>query len=458
MGKMTTPPANIFAEQNLLSAMLCNPDRATPAASGLSSAAFADPLCSAIFDAVQSLHRAGSVIDSATISAFPQLRDWDTSALGDFLGTLYAANRPAENAASYVEIIVEAARRRESAEAGQRLYREAMNGNPLDDASDLLSRTTEALAEIRQRYGAMDLHTLHASSLIRQAVEAAELRALTEGPTGITSGIPSIDTIMGGWTPGALTTIGGRPAMGKSTILSCFALAACREGKKVLYFGTEMRGFQTIGRFICNAASIDASRWRSGRLNAEEARRLADCERHAETLNLQVNDKPDATPGFIQDVALRVRDEWDGLDMIVVDYLQRLSGDSKTRQADRRIEIGQMIKSLKNTALRLNVPLLTASQIGRHVERREDKRPMMSDLMESGDIEAESDNIALLYRPAYYAKPEEGGIKESGTEEEAEFIVGKQREGATGTVKVLYQPRYSRFAELPASTTQEGMF
>lgn len=447
-----TAPSSVGAEKNLISALLCDPAAAIPAAAALDAAAFADPLCSALFATITATYRAGRPVDSAILCVSPALSDWDESIVVDFLGGLYAANRPSENVPHYVEIIGEAARRREAGNTASRLYRDAIHGNPLTDSHEIISETIDALAELRQRYGAMDLHTAHASDLIREAIAEADARALHDGPSGVASGIADLDYIIGGWLPGDLVTVGARSSMGKSTLLGNFVLNACRAGKKVLYFSTEMKKSKTMGRILCNAADIDAGRWRSGRLSDGERTRLLHCDRYSSSLGLQINDKPDASPAFVYDVAQRVRDEWGGLDLVVVDYLQRLKADTGTRQADRRIEIGQMARALKNSARKLDVPILTASQVGRQVERREDKRPMLSDLMESGDIEAESDVVLFIYRPAYYAAKEHGegeALKDFGSEEEAEIIIAKQREGATGMIKVKFVPKHLRFCNLP---------
>lgn len=448
--------SNLYAEQNLLSALLCEPERAVSAAAPLSDSAFSDPLCAKLFLLITAAYRAGKPVDSATLTASPALSDWDPSVIGGFLRGLYEANRPAAHVPEYVEIIAEAARLREAAELGESLRRDAMNG--MAESHDLLTRTADAFAELRTRYGSMDLHTTDARTLIRRAIEEAEARAVLDGPPGITTGLKDLDDMIGGWQPGDLVTIGGRASMGKSVALQNFALSACQAGLKVLYFSTEMRAVQTMGRFICNAAEIDTGHWKSGRLSEAERIRLEACEFYADSMRLKINDKPDASPSFIYDTAQRVRDGWGGLDLLVVDYLQRLSPDTKTRQSDRRLEVGQMARALKNSAQRLNLPVLTASQVGRSVERREDKRPMLSDLMESGDIEAESDVVGFLYRPAYYGakmkiEADRTLTREERTalfsaDQETEIIIAKQRNGPTGTVKALFEPRYVRLSDL----------
>lgn len=446
-----------LAEQNLLSALLCDPENTIPAVHGLNAQAFGDKLHGDLFTAVVTSQRTDNAFDAATLLGSSSLRDADTEQILPLLEKLYRAGRTAKLAGKYVDAIIEAARRREAGKVAVILGKDASDGKP---SAEIIATLRSNLDELSSLYAVGDKHTRSAASLVPAAIKAAEERSQCEGVPGIPSGISDLDEVTNGWRPGDLIIVGGRPSMGKSVLLSCFTSAASTRSKIVAHFSIEMNGVDTMGRIICNLCTIDLKRWHKGRMEGEESQRLNQKHKQLCALPLEINDITGLKPSMVVDTAERIRDRWGGLDLVVVDYLQRMRSDTGGKHFDPRVDAATIAWELKNTARRLEVPVITASQLGRQVDRRDDKRPMLSDFMESGNLEAEADIAIFIYRPEYYAAKEKAETEDLTREEraslflatqEAELIIGKNRNGPTGTVKAEFHPRYARFRNLTES-------
>lgn len=243
--------------------------------------------------------------------------------------------------------------------------------------------------------------------------------------------------------------------------------AALRAGKSVAVFSMEMSKESLVQRMICSEARVDAHRLRTGYLQDDDWTRLAEAVQRLWDANLYIDDSNDMNPLEMRAKCRRLRAEQGGLDLVIVDYLQLMSG-SKKQSENRNVEITEIARGLKGLARELRAPVVALSQLSRAVEKREDKRPMLSDLRESGAIEAEADIVAFIYRPAYYERKEavsEAMDEKAETErrpgeyegEEAEIIIAKQRNGPTGTVKLSFLPKYARFDNL-AEYREESPF
>jgi replicative DNA helicase len=273
--------------------------------------------------------------------------------------------------------------------------------------------------------------------------------------TGLSTGFRELDYVTAGLQKSDLVIIAARPSMGKTSLcLNIGEHVALREGKTVAIFSLEMSKEQLVQRMICSQAEVNAHRLRLGMLPDTAWQRLARAVQELWNARIFIDDTPDISVLEMRAKCRRLRAEH-GLDLVIVDYLQLMR--SHRRAENRTQEISDIARALKGLARELAVPIIALSQLSRAVEHRENKRPMLSDLRESGSIEAEADVVAFIYRPEYYAMKEavssddvEAGTmpREEGRVEEAEIIVAKQRNGPTGTVRVGFKPDYARFVPL----------
>ncbi len=273
--------------------------------------------------------------------------------------------------------------------------------------------------------------------------------------TGISTSFEDLNYMTAGFQPSDLVIVAARPSMGKtSLVLSIAQHVAIREKKAVAIFSLEMSKEQLCIRMICSEARVDAHRLRTGFLQKDDWREVGHaCAVLSETL-IFIDDSPDCSALEMRAKCRRLKAEHD-LGMVVVDYLQLMRGHK--RAENRNQEIGEIARALKSLARELQVPVIALSQLSRAVEQRNDKRPMLSDLRESGSIEAEADVVVFIYRDNYYKMKEhqsrddderKGDSYEEDDMEEAELIIAKQRNGPTGMVKVAFHPRYARFDNL----------
>ena len=284
----------------------------------------------------------------------------------------------------------------------------------------------------------------HIEELLRESFE--RITALYESGsdvTGVPSGFRDIDRLTSGFQPGNLVIVAARPSMGKSAFgLGIAANLAVRHGVPVAVFTLEMSKAEVTQRLMCSEAKVESQRLRTGRLAPEDWPRLtAACDKLAKA-PLFVDDTGSVTMMEIRSKARRLKSKHPELGLIVVDYLQLMT--SGTTAENRVQEVSQISRNLKLLARDIDLPILAMSQLSRAVEQRHDKRPILSDLRESGSIEQDADLVAFLYRDDYYngEESEQQGI--------AEVIVSKHRNGPTDTVKLAFQKRYTKFADLAA--------
>jgi replicative DNA helicase len=273
--------------------------------------------------------------------------------------------------------------------------------------------------------------------------------------TGRSTGYPDLDYMTSGFQPSDLIIIAARPSMGKSSLAMSIATSVAQSDEgPVAVFSLEMSKEQLVLRMMCSEAQVDSRRMRTaGALTADEWDHIANAVDRLWGLPVFIDDSTDITAVQIRAKARRLKAEYGKLGLIVVDYLQLLRG--ARGEENRNQEISDIARGLKSLARELSVPVVALSQLSRNVERREDKRPMLSDLRESGSIEAEADVVAFIYRPAYYERKKEHSAGDDGAHragsaeevEEAEIIIGKQRNGPTGTIKLLFVPRFAQFKD-----------
>ena len=271
-----------------------------------------------------------------------------------------------------------------------------------------------------------------------------ELQSSPGSLTGVASGFPDLDNMTAGFQKGDLIIVAGRPSMGKTALAMNFAQhAAIDKEVPVAVFSLEMSKESLVQRLLCSEGRVDAGRLRRGRLQDDEYTRLATAAGHLNTAPIWIDDTPAITALELRAKARRLASEVD-LGLIIVDYLQLMSGP---RNADnRQQEISAISRSIKAVAKELNVPVVALSQLSRAPEQRTDKRPVLADLRESGAIEQDADLVLFVYREEVYRRPEDL-IDDSGEsiEGESELIVGKQRNGPTGSLRLYFHKNYTLF-------------
>jgi replicative DNA helicase len=466
-------PHNLEAEQALLGAMLVNNEAFYRVADFLEPGHFFESLHQKIFELAATLIRAGKVATPVTMKTFLPA-DLD---VGGLTGSQYLARLAAEattviNAADYGRTVYDLAIRRSLIGIGEDLVNEAFDA-PVDVAPDeQIEEAERRLYELAER-GKYDGGFQRFATALTTAVDMAAKAYQRDGKlSGLATGLTDLDRMMGGLQPSDLIILAGRPGMGKSALASNIAYNVARawegevrpdgrvataNGGIVGLFSLEMSAEQLATRIISEQTEIPSYRIRRGEIDPNDFDRIVAVSRDMEVLPLYI----DETGGLsIAQLAARARrlKRQRGLDLLVIDYLQLLAGSTSRASQGRVQEVTEITTSLKALGKELNVPVLALSQLSRQVESRDDKRPQLSDLRESGSIEQDADVVMFVYREEYYLKNRE---PRAGTEEhfkwqaemeavhgKAEVIIGKQRHGPTGTVGLQFKADVTRFANL----------
>jgi len=448
------PPQSIDAEQATLGAALISRTAVERVLELLERDDFYLQAHRRVFDVIDYLSGRDIVPDTLTVHE-ELLRRGQSESIGGmhYLNTLAESVPTAAHVEYYARTVLEKSTLRKlidaSSEISGRAYEQQED---VDDIVDHAERLIFAVAQRRMHQG-----FIHIRPVLLDAMERLEeVRANDSRITGIPTGHAPLDQMTSGLQPGDLIIVAGRPSMGKTAL--CLGLgvnAAALASTPVAMFSLEMSKEQLAHRMICSEAKVDGMRLRTGflRTNTDDDEsdwtRLGRAIGKLGDLPIYIDDSSDISCLDMRAKCRRLKSEH-GLGLIVVDYLQLVRGHG--RQENRNQEISIIARSLKGMARELNVPVIALSQLSRNVERREDKRPMLSDLRESGSIEAEADIVMMLYRSRYYNREADDGTAEPqpGREwlEEAELIVAKHRNGPTGTVRLGFLRRYARFEDL----------
>ncbi|MDR2129002.1 MAG: replicative DNA helicase [Burkholderiaceae bacterium] len=349
----------------------------------------------------------------------------------------------ASNIRRYAEIVRERAILRKLVSASDEIATSAFNPQGravekiLDDAESRIFKIGEEGSRMKQGFQSMDALVV---SLLDRVQEMAEN---PNDITGVPTGFYDLDRMTAGLQPGDLVVLAARPSMGKTAFaINIAEHVALNEQLPVAVFSMEMGASQLALRIVGSIGRIDQSRLRTGKLTHEEWPRLLEAIERLRNVSLHIDESPALTPSELRANARRLARQCGKLGLIVVDYLQLMSGSASSADENRATELGEISRGLKSLAKELNCPILALSQLNRGVESRTDKRPMMSDLRESGAIEQDADIIMFIYRDEYYSKD---ACKEPGV---AEIIIGKQRNGPTGTIKLTFRSKLTRFESM----------
>jgi replicative DNA helicase len=359
-----------------------------------------------------------------------------------YLNSLAQYVPSAGNIRRYAEIVRERAILRKLVSASDEISTNAFNpkGRPvaaiLDEAEQKIFNIGEEGARTKQGFQSMDTLVVDLLDRVQEMADNAN------DVTGVPTGFYDLDRMTAGFQAGDLIVLAARPSMGKTALaINIAEHVALNEGLPVAVFSMEMGAAQLAVRIVGSIGRIDQSHLRTGKLTDEEWPRLTEAIEKLRTISLHIDESAGLTSSELRANARRLSRQCGKLGLIVVDYLQLMSGSSRDGE-NRATELGEISRGLKMLARELQCPLIALSQLNRSVEQRPDKRPMMSDLRESGAIEQDADIIMFIYRDEYYTKDE---CKEPGV---AEVIIAKQRNGPTGTVKLAFMNKITKFESL----------
>ena len=434
------PPQNVEAEEYVLGAMLLAPGAIGAVSEICRAEDFYRQSHGRIYRAALALYGKGEPVDAITlIDELDKLGELEDVGGRSRIHELAALVPASANAGHYARIVHEMAILRGLISCGQEIA--TLGYERPGEVVELVDRAEQIIFAISQSRVSSEFS--HIEQLLKESFE--RITALYEAGveiTGIASGFRDIDHITSGFQPGNLVVIAARPSMGKSALALCMAAnMGVRLDIPVALFTLEMSKAEVTQRLMCSEAKVESQKLRSGKLSPEDWPRLtAACDKLARA-PIYVDDTGSITMMEIRSKARRLKTREPKLGLIIVDYLQLMTSGFS---AENRVqEVSQISRSLKVLARDLEVPIVALSQLSRAVEQRSDKRPILSDLRESGAIEQDSDIVAFIYRDEYYND-------ESDQQGLAEVIVAKHRNGPTDTVKLSFLKRYAKFADLAA--------
>ena len=468
-----SPPQNLEAEQALLGAILSNNEAADRVSNFLTADHFSEAVHSRIYEAATTLIRMGKLASAVTLKSHFE-NDATLKEIGGtaYLGRLAATATTIINAEEYGRTIYELAQRRKLIGIGTDVVNEAFEPDIEINSKEMIEKAEQALYGLAEtdKYGKCFQAFGRA---LTDAIDMASAAYQRQGGlSGISAGLTDLDEKMGGLQSSDLIILAGRPAMGKTALATNIAYHVAKnykaeyqsdgsnkvlDGGVVAFFSLEMSSEQLATRIIAEQAEISSEYIRRGKISEDEFQRLVDVSRELQALPLYIDSTGGLTIAQLASRARRLKRQR-GLGLIIVDYLQLLAGSSNKQREGRVQEVTEITVGLKALAKELAVPIIALSQLSRQVESREDKRPQLSDLRESGSIEQDADVVLFVYREEYYLErlmPADGTPEFQGWQEKmdrahgkAEVIIGKQRHGPTGTVELQFEGRLTRFSNL----------
>jgi len=468
-------PANVEAEQALLGALLYDNAAFERLGDNLQARHFFEPFHQRLFEAVENHIRKGQLADPILLSE-QFARDPAFEELGGirYLADLVDRAPPAANAPDYARVVYDLALRRDLIRIGGEIALQAGQGDPELSGRDQIEQAEQQLYALAETGGVSQGFVTFADALHGAVTLAAEAHSRDGGLAGISTGLIDLDAKIGGLHPSDLLILAARPSMGKSTLAVNVGFDVARnyawepqpDGSKktvrggvVAFFSLEMSAEQLALRMLSEVSGVSGDRLRKGEIDASEFGRIRDAALEIQDAPFYIDDTGGITLAKLAARARRLK-RMVGLDLLIIDYLQLVTmGGSKN---DNRVqEVSAITMGLKALAKELHVPVIALSQLSRQVENREDKRPQLSDLRESGSIEQDADMVMFIYRESYYlsrAEPREGTEEHFRWQEQmdqvrgiAEVIIGKQRHGPIGTVRLSFNEDTTKFGNLAHS-------
>jgi replicative DNA helicase len=474
------PPNNLRAEQALLGALLANNKAYERVSEFLAPEHFADPIHGKIYAAIARRCEAGQIADPVMLRAeFEHSGVLDEVGGTAYLAQLLAAMVGIINAGDYGRAIHDAWIRRQLIDLGEVMVNRAFGAEPELDGGSQIEAGEQALFDLATRGGAEGALITFETALTR-AIEIAATAHRNQGSvSGLDTGLRDLNKKMGGLHPSDLIILAGRPGMGKSGLATKIAFGAAKAllanarvdnpnavaKQTIAVFSLEMSAEQLATRLLAEEARVSGDRIRRGEVNQKDFDNFVKVSREISQLPLMIDDTPALTLSALRTRCRRLK-RTKGLGLIVIDYLQLMRPAAGTKPENRVLEISQITQGLKAIAKELAVPVLALSQLSRAVESREDKRPQLADLRESGTIEQDADVVMFIYRDEYYMQQKEPKIIAFENEQKfhdahqkwqsdmssvynkAELIIGKQRHGPTGKIDLFFESEFIRFADL----------
>jgi replicative DNA helicase len=474
------PPANYEAEQALLGALLANNKAYDRVAEFLIPEHFADPVHGKIFAAIARRCARSEIADPITLRAeFEHSGVLDEVGGTGYLAKLLTAMVGIINAADYGRTIRDAWLRRQLIDIGEVVVNRAFGAEPELDGAQQIEAAEQTLFDLA-KHGVADGGHITFEVALTRAIEVASAAFKNQGAvSGLDTGLRDLNKKMGGLHPSDLIILAGRPGMGKTALATKIAFGAARAllanartenpnamaKKAIAVFSLEMSADQLATRLLAEEARVSADRIRRGEISARDFDNFVKVSREICQMPLLIDDTPALTLSALRTRCRRI-ERMNGLGLIVIDYLQLMRPAAGTKPESRVLEISQITQGLKAIAKELKVPVLALSQLSRAVESRDDKRPQLSDLRESGTIEQDADVVMFIYRDEYYLQQREPKIVAFDREDKfqeamekwksdmssvynkAELILAKQRHGPTGKIDLFFEGEFTRFADL----------
>ncbi len=432
------PPHNLEAERSVLGAMLITKEAITEVQEILRADDFYREAHKLVFAAMDELASRGEAVDVVTLTEELRKQDLLEKVGGlPFVTDLANAVPTAANVAFHAKIVKEKAELRRLIDAAT-----AIAGAAYEDAEDVTTIMDEAekrilaVANTQQRDGFESVRPI----LVRTFEHINSVYESQGSITGLATGFKDLDAMTSGLQPSDLVLVAARPSMGKTAFTLNIASHVGLAGKTVAFFSLEMSKEQLMQRMLCSEGGIDSQRLRTGQIEDEEWSRLVETADRLNRAPIYIDDTAGITVMELRSKARRLKSEH-GLDLIVIDYLQLMQGRPSKNSDNRQQEISEISRSLKALARELNVPVVALSQLSRSVESRQVKKPMLSDLRESGSLEQDADIVMFLYREDYYDQ-------ETENKNITEIIIAKHRNGPIGHVDLFFQKEFTRFRDL----------
>lgn len=425
-------PSNQEAEQSLLSSMFLSKfalDRATDA---LSPEDFYFDNNRVIFNVLQNLNNKNVPIDMTSIITELKNSDKLNEAGGiPYISEVLNSEAVATNADYYIKKVSDAALLRRLIKVSEEIG--TLGYESMDDVDEALDEAEKKILGVVKNKQSSEFRDF--KDILYDAQKNLEQLSQSKGEiTGIASGFVDIDRLTAGFHENQLIIVAARPAMGKTVFALNVGVNAALAGKSVAIFNLEMDAVQLANRILSSVGQIEGKKFMNGNFNNDDWTRLNEAISQLQDAKIFINDMTESTIGAIRSKCRRLASSEAGLDLVIIDYLQLISG-GKNYGTNRQQEVSDISRALKLLALELHIPIIALAQLSRSVEQREDKRPVMSDLRESGSIEQDADIVSFLYRDSYYKK----GASGEGNASISEFIVGKHRNGRTDTVNLIFK-------------------
>lgn len=431
-------PNNIEAEKSVIGSMIMDRDAIVEASDLLTRADFYQAQYGILFEAMVELYQEGKPVDLVTLQNKLREKDVPETLMSlDFIRDLVESVPTSANAAQYAAIVRDKATLRRLIKVTEEIATDCYLSK--EDTEVILEKTEKSIFHLLQSHsGSQDFVPIR--EVVLNSLDAIEEAAKNKGAvTGIPTGFLDLDHKLTGLHPSELILVAARPAMGKTAfVLNIAQHVAFKHDYHVAIFSLEMSKEQLVTRLMAMESMVDSQLIRTGNLKDTEWEKLMESAGVIGNSNLIIDDTPGISIAELRSKCRRYKQSL-GLDLIIIDYLQLMSGSSRRSNESRQQEISEISRSLKALAREIDVPVIALSQLSRAVEARQDHRPMLSDLRESGAIEQDADVVMFLYRDEYYNPDTE-------KKNLAEVIVAKQRNGATGTIELVWLGQYTKFA------------